>query len=231
MRRTACHVVVMVSVASCSHPSSTTYGDTEIGQAIETAPGSVVSSRIVNVSDEPGLVGASTGAAVGAAGGSLAVTGPAGLLVAIVAGLVGAGIGYMAEKEMKDRDGIEYVLEMDEGRLVTLVQNRESDEQPLPEGARVLVQLNGQYTRVMAHPAVDYNAGGGGWVDPDSAGTAPVPSAGPGAADPRGKNLLGPDDSWATADLDVNDDGVVNNRDLDALDQQAASAGSDDPAN
>jgi hypothetical protein len=71
---------------------------------------------------------------------------------------------------------------------VTLVQNRESDEQPLPDGARVLVQLNGQYTRVMAHPAVDYNAGGG-WVDPDSAGTAPVPRAGPGAADPGGRNL------------------------------------------
>jgi hypothetical protein len=70
------------------------------------------------------------------------------------------------------------------------VQNRESDEQPLPHGARVLVQLNGQYTRVMAHPAVDYNADGGGWVDPDSAGTAPVPSTEPGAADPRGRNPL-----------------------------------------
>jgi hypothetical protein len=113
-----------------------------------------------------------------------------GLLVAIVAGLVGAGIGYLAEKEMKDRDGIEHVLEMDDGRLVTLVQNRESDEQPLPDGARVLVQLNGQYTRVMAHPAVDYNVGGGGWVDPDSAGTVPVPGAGLGAADPGGRHLL-----------------------------------------
>ena len=97
MHRTACCVVLMVSVAACSHPSSITYGDTEVGQAIETAPGSVVSSRIVNVSDEPGSVGAGAGAAVGAAGGSLAVTGPAGLLVAIVAGMVGAGIGYMAE--------------------------------------------------------------------------------------------------------------------------------------
>jgi outer membrane lipoprotein SlyB len=74
------------------------------------------------VLDEPGLVGAGVGAVVGAAGGNLAVAGPAGLLVAIVAGLVGAAIGYMAEKQMKDRDGIEYVLEMDEGRLVTLVQ-------------------------------------------------------------------------------------------------------------
>ena len=29
----------------------------------------------------------------------------------------------------------------------------------------------------------------------------------------------GPGDSWATADLDVNDDGTVDARDLDALDQ------------
>jgi outer membrane lipoprotein SlyB len=161
MRGRVCCVVLMVSVAACSHPSSTTYGDTEVGQAIETAPGSIVSSRIVNVSDEPGLLGASAGAAVGAVGGNLAVAGPVGLLVAIVGGLVGAGIGYMAEKQMKDGDGIEYVLEMDDGRLVTLVQNRESGEQPLPDRARVLIQLNSQYTRVMAHPAVDYNAGGG----------------------------------------------------------------------
>jgi outer membrane lipoprotein SlyB len=203
MRRTACYVALMVSVAACSHPSSTTYGDTEVGQAIETAPGSVVASRIVNVSDEPGLVGAGAGAAVGAVGGNLAVAGPVGLLVTIVAGLVGAAIGYMTEKQMKDRDGIEYVLEMDDGHLVTLVQNRESDEQPLPDGARVLVQLNGQYTRVVAHPAVDYDARGGGWVDPDSAGatpapgtgaagagTLPAPGPGPGAADPGERDRL-----------------------------------------
>jgi hypothetical protein len=42
----------------------------------------------------------------------------------------------------------------------------------------------------------------------------------------------GPDDSWATADLDVNDDGVVDKRDLDALDQQQVSpASSVEPAN
>ena len=33
----------------------------------------------------------------------------------------------------------------------------------------------------------------------------------------------GPDDSWATADLDVNDDGTVDARDLDALDHQEAT--------
>jgi hypothetical protein len=41
----------------------------------------------------------------------------------------------------------------------------------------------------------------------------------------------GPDDSWATADLDVNDDGMVDKRDLDALDEmQVRPASSDQPA-
>jgi hypothetical protein len=41
----------------------------------------------------------------------------------------------------------------------------------------------------------------------------------------------GPDDSWTTADLDVNDDGVVDKGDLDALDQlQVRPASSDEPA-
>jgi outer membrane lipoprotein SlyB len=183
MHRTACCVALMVSVAACSHPSSTTYGDREVGQTIETAQGSVVSSRVVDVAGEPGFIGAGAGAAVGAAGGGLAVNGPASLLVAIVGGLVGAGIGYMSEKQLGDRDGIEYVLQMDDGRLVTLVQNREDDEQPLPDGTPVLVQLNGQYTRVMAHPrALDHDARAG-WVDPDADAPAAAAGPAPGARD------------------------------------------------
>jgi outer membrane lipoprotein SlyB len=172
----------MASVAACSHPSSTISGDKAAGQTIEPAPGSVVSSRVVDVAGAPGFIGAGAGAAVGAAGGGLAVNGPASLLVAIVGGLVGAGIGYMTEKQLSDRDGIEYILQMDDGRLVTLVQNRETGEQPLADGTPVLVQLNGAYTRVMAHPgAVDRDAGG--WVDPDAATPAPASGAAPGTRD------------------------------------------------
>ena len=43
------------------------------------------------------------------------------------------------------------------------------------------------------------------------------------AAVANAKPGTGPDDSWATADLDVNDDGVVNQRDIEALDQAAGT--------
>jgi hypothetical protein len=42
---------------------------------------------------------------------------------------------------------------------------------------------------------------------------------------------IGPKDDWATADLDVNDDGVVDQRDLETLEQtNDASAAEEPPA-
>ena len=43
-----------------------------------------------------------------------------------------------AEQHVDTREGIEYVLRLDSGRDVTLVQNRESDETPLPPGTLAL---------------------------------------------------------------------------------------------
>ena len=40
----------------------------------------------------------------------------------------------------------------------------------------------------------------------------------------------GPDDSWASADLDVNHDGMVDRRDLDALEETGAGADQEQPA-
>jgi hypothetical protein len=46
----------------------------------------------------------------------------------------------------------------------------------------------------------------------------------------RAKPGNGPEDSWASADLDVNDDGVVDRRDLDALEETSAGGGQEQPA-
>ena len=89
----------------------------------------------------------------------------------MLGGLIGAGIGYLSQQQLNNREGIEYVLEMDDGRTVTLVQNRADDEVPLADGTPVLVQVSGQYTRVIADPRAERMAGGD-WVDPDTAGKA-----------------------------------------------------------
>jgi outer membrane lipoprotein SlyB len=177
MRAVASVLVATLLLAGCSHPSGTTYGAGDVGRTIETAQGSVVSSRVVKVAGESNLAGPLAGGALGASGSALAFQGSD--LVAVIGGVLGAGVGYLVQKQMNNREGIEYVLEMDDGRTVTLVQNREAEEQPLPDGTPVLVQVSGQYTRVMPDPRAE-RMGGGDWVDPDTLaeeGTPPIGEA------------------------------------------------------
>lgn len=185
MRAVAGLLVVALGVAGCAHPSSTTYDSADVGRTIETTPGTVVSSRPVKVAGDANAVGPLAGGALGASGSALAFQGSG--LVAVIGGVIGAGMGYLAQQQMNNRDGVEYVLEMDDGRTVTLVQNVASDqEKALANGTPVLVQVSGQYTRVIADPRAE-RVGGSGWVDPDTApaeeispaaGAAPIGSAG-----------------------------------------------------
>jgi outer membrane lipoprotein SlyB len=165
MRAVAGLAVASLLLAGCAHPSSTTYETGDVGRTIETAQGSIVSSRVVKIAGDTNAAGPLAGGALGAAGSALAFQGSG--LVAVIGGVLGAGIGYLAQKQLNNREGIEYVLEMEDGRTVTLVQNRASDETPLPDGTPVLVQVSGQYTRVMADPRAE-RMGGGDWVNPDT---------------------------------------------------------------
>lgn len=170
--RTATYVVLIPLVlGACAYPSSGTYDAVDVGRTIETTEASVVSSRLVQITGETNAIGPAAGGVAAAATTGAFVKGRNSSLLALLAGLVGAGAGYVAQKELNDREGIEYVLKMDDGRTVTLVQNREGDEEPIADGAPVLVQLNGRYTRVIPNPTTG-KAPGENWVDPDRRGAA-----------------------------------------------------------
>ena len=82
--------------------------------------------------------------------------------------MLGAGIGYLIEQEARKSEGTEYLIRMDDGRLVTLVQHRERNEQPIANDERVLVQYGANYTRVMPEPAPAAGRGRpGAWQNPD----------------------------------------------------------------
>jgi outer membrane lipoprotein SlyB len=165
MRAVALSLIVALLLVGCAHPSGSTYEAGDVGRTIETAQGSVVSSRVVRISGQSNAVGPVAGGALGAAGSALAFQGSG--LVAVIGGVLGAGAGYLAQRQMNNREGIEYVLQMDDGRTVTLVQNRADEETPLPDGTPVLVQVSGQYTRVIADPRAE-PMGRADWVDPDT---------------------------------------------------------------
>jgi outer membrane lipoprotein SlyB len=175
MRPVALLLVAALALGGCAHPSGSTYEPGDVGRTIETTQGSVVSSRTVKIAGDSDAVGPVAGGALGAAGSALAFQGSG--LVAVIGGVLGAGIGYLTQKQLNNRDGIEYVLQMDDGRTVTLVQNRAGDEAPLPDGTPVLVQVSGQYTRVIADPRAE-RVGGADWVNPDTVPDAKTPSVG-----------------------------------------------------
>ena len=143
-------------VAGCSTTSMTTY---YVGQPyLEVTEGRVVASRVVGIAGPPPEAGPVTGGMVGG------VLGPLG-------GLVGAGLGYLIERWMSgDREGIEYVVAMDDGHVVTIVQDRGDSEPPLPEGTPVLVETDALSSRVVEQPGAGQGvaAGAAGWIDPDA---------------------------------------------------------------
>ncbi len=183
MQQIAAMLAVVLLVAGCTNPTTSRYSAGDVGQIIETSEGAVLTSRIVDVKGgENSNVGTIGGAAVGAtAGYAVAGGGTAGGLVTVLGGLLGAGIGYLTEESVRNREGIEYVIRMSDGRVVTLVQNRDGEEEPLPNGAPVLVQYGGDYTRVIEMPqGVDGTPAGGRapankWENPD----APLPEQAP----------------------------------------------------
>jgi len=170
-------------VASCATPTSDSYTTSEVGQAAETTRGTVLASRPVEIRGEASPVGVGAGAIAGAAGTN--VGGGEGAL-AVLGALVGAGLGYLAQSGLGSEDGLEYVVDLEDGRTVTVVQNRADGEVPLPPGAQVLVQLGSSYQRVLADPRPrDATGGSAGdvWIDPDAAAGTSAP-AGPGAKPP-----------------------------------------------
>lgn len=168
MKPAASLLVVALLLAACTSPSSTSYNSSDVGTPIETTEGTVVSSRVVDVSGDNTPVGPIAG---GVAGGSAASIAGGGNAVALLGALIGAGAGYLAEREARSGEGIEYIVEMADGRTVTLVQNRADEEEPLPDGTPVLVQVSSRYSRIIEHPRAE---GGGAtgipqdWVDPDT---------------------------------------------------------------
>jgi outer membrane lipoprotein SlyB len=145
-----------LAVAGCSHQTSSTYNADEVGHVIDTSRATVLSSRVVEISGEgeQSGYGPLVGASAGASAGYLVGGHDAGQVIGtVLGGLVGAGLGWAAEQHVDSREGIEYVLRLESGKDITLVQNRESDETPLAAGTPVLIQRGGSYARVIADPA------------------------------------------------------------------------------
>lgn len=139
-----------VGLASCAQrPSQNVYNYDEVGKSSAVSFGTVVSSRIVDITGKNTGAGALVGAGAGAGAGSYVGSGSGDVWAIAGGALAGAIIGAATEQAAADRVGIEYIVTLESGVTLTVVQEMAKGEAGLPQGARVIVQNTGGYQRVL----------------------------------------------------------------------------------
>lgn len=118
--------IIAVSAAGCQQNiSPTSYSVGSVGQVNRVVRAVVRSARVVQV-DGTTAVGAATGIGAGAVAGSSLGGGARGNALGAIGGAVVGGIvGAAIERNATKQTGIEYVVETDNGALLTLVQGPE----------------------------------------------------------------------------------------------------------
>jgi outer membrane lipoprotein SlyB len=143
----AASIIALTGCASNISPG--TYSAGSVGQVNRTISATVISTREVNVAGTTGM-GGSAGTAAGAVMGSgLGGNNTRGNVVgaiggAVVGGLAGAAIEGNATKQK----GMEYVVETENGNLMTIVQGADT---VFAVGQKVLV-LYGSPSRLITDP-------------------------------------------------------------------------------
>lgn len=136
-------------VGCASNISPATYSVGSVGQVNRTISATIISVREVDVAGTTGVggsAGAATGAVVGSGAGGSNSRGN--IVGAIGGAIVGGMVGSAIESNATKQKGMEYVLETENGNLMTLVQGIEPT---FRQGQKVLI-LYGSPSRVIADP-------------------------------------------------------------------------------
>ena len=143
-------IVVAMMITGCAQSISSDYYTTSnVNQMSTVQKGVIVSTRVVQVASDSGTAGTVAGAALGGIAGSAFGSG-GGQVASIVGGaVVGGLVGDVAQKEMSKQTGVEYIVKLRNGNMVSIVQG------PTPtfnRGQHVLIQYGAGRPRVIADP-------------------------------------------------------------------------------
>lgn len=127
--------------------SPDTYSVGSVGQVNRAVRGVIISMREVNISGSQSGVGAGAGAIAGAAAGSMIGGNAAINVVGAVGGAVVGGVVASAAEEGATRQGgIEYVVQAENGALLTIVQGAA----PHLSVAQKVIVLYGSRSRIIS---------------------------------------------------------------------------------
>ena len=150
MKKVFLLLLIPILLIGCDYATQTRYGYSEVGQVQVVQFGTVIAIRDIEIMGESSVGGAIAGGAAGAAAGGN-IGGGTGTAVAVVAGaVVGATAGAALERAIRKRGGVEYTVVLENGKTITVAQNVSEKDVIHKNNDRVLVQINGQYQRVLA---------------------------------------------------------------------------------
>lgn len=143
-------VALSVALAACTRDiSPDSYSVGAVGQVNRAVGGVIVSARPVSVEGTRSGLGAGAGAVAGGVAGSTIGGSTEANIIAAVGGAVAGGLAGAAIEESATRQtAMEYVVEADNGALLTVVQG---GDVPLPVGLQVLV-IYGSRARIIPKP-------------------------------------------------------------------------------
>jgi len=136
-----------LAVSGCARDlSPDVYSRDEVGSKVDIQDARVISVRNVRIKGTRSGVGAVAGAAAGGIGGSYAGKGRGGAIGAIAGAVIGGLLGAAMEGAVTGSEGVEYLVELDNGETVAVVQPKGGD--PLEPGDSALL-VYGHHIRVV----------------------------------------------------------------------------------
>ncbi len=127
-----------LSLSACDKQNQGRYNESDVGVAKVIQFGRVVSARKILITGPKSAAGTEAGAVGGAVAGGAAGSGD--VWATLGGALAGATLGTVAEREIQNRDGIEYIVAIDHGRTLSIAQNLGPDDVVFRPGDRVMVQ-------------------------------------------------------------------------------------------
>jgi len=140
---------LLILLAGCDYATQNRYRYSEVGQIQVVEFGSVVAVRDIDIISDNSGAGALLGGAGGAAAGIYTGRGAGAVTGGIGGAVVGGVIGSALEQAIRNRGGVEYTVVLKNGKALTVAQNVGEKDVIFKVGDRVMVQINGQYQRVL----------------------------------------------------------------------------------
>ena len=115
---------ILAVLSGCaSQIGANQYDSAAVGSVNRVLKGTIVSVRQIKVADSDNSAGTAIGGiAGGVAGSQIGKGSTAGILGAVGGALIGGAAGNLAQRGLSSQTGYEYVVQLDNGGLVTVTQ-------------------------------------------------------------------------------------------------------------